>query len=131
MSEGISVGRSFILARASLRSYNSGGLDASEIVCEVCVKRGTPKFAQSILLTATRNFFYCGNCQSWLLSECYLPQFAGQISDKRLISALNYYYLGQRQMASPLLPEVVRALRRLYNKLQDFLVDIYGLGDRS
>jgi hypothetical protein len=95
------------------------------------MKRGSPQVAQSILLTATRNFFYCGNCQSWLLSEYGPPQIASQIFDKRLIRALNYYYLGQLEMASPLLPEVARALRGLYNKLQDFLVAIYGLNERS
>jgi hypothetical protein len=83
--------------------------------------------AQSILLTATRNFFYCNHCQSWLLCEFDGPQFARQIVDKRLISALNYYYMGQMQMASPLLPEIVRALKNLYNRVQDFLIHVYGI----
>jgi hypothetical protein len=110
-----------------LRTYDSGALDVSEIVCEVCEERGTSEVAQSILLTATRNFFYCGVCQSWLLTEMERPELVRQIVDKRLINALNYYYLGQMQMASPLFPEIVRALRRMYNKLQDFLIGMYGL----
>jgi hypothetical protein len=114
-----------------MRTFDLGALDASEIGCVVCEARGSLEIAQSVLLTATRNFFFCGSCQNWLVSDINQPEMAIKIADRKLITALNYYYMGQMQMAEPLLPEIARTLRQMYRKLQDFLIGVYGVEENQ